>query len=319
MLSERKITRRELLKDLGRLGLTLASGGFLAACARKQKESEPLSSIFPSSSPQPTSPPRPPIALEPAKETLPTKVPDPTPVDKRQPVELIEAQPAENPDSKTIPEAEQAINPEPIYRCRTNKLLITLDVCPGTNRSLDSRAITAATDRGVPVLLFISSSSLEYLTSNNIALIRDLQERNLLVVGSHGHLHLDAAKVSLQEWEQEVQTSVTVLTAVFGPPRYFRYPFDTQTQLADLEKRKIVAEYGMEIVSHSFETGDPAGYSAERICYAFKGQGQSNDIVIGHANIPHISHIREALPTMIEWAQKQGWQFAHPDECLSSN
>jgi peptidoglycan/xylan/chitin deacetylase (PgdA/CDA1 family) len=249
--------------------------------------------------------------------------PEPTPTEERPPVELAEAQLSviENSNPTTTPEAEEQISPKPISRCRVNKLLITLDVCHGQNRSLDHEAIAAATNQGVPVLLFISSGAFasphQYLTENDITFIKDLQEQGLVIVGSHGHLHLDAAKVSLQEWEEEVKTSVELLTPLFGRPIYFRYPFDTAAQLGELEKRQIVTQYGMAIISHSFETGDPAGYSAERIYQAFKGQGQANDIIIGHANIPHISHTREALPKMIEYAQKRGWQFTHPDECLS--
>lgn len=89
MLNEQE-TRRQFLRDITLFGLSLVSGELLAACARKQRETEPLPIPGPTST-RVAETARLPIKLEPAIHTLIPNVPV-TNI-RRPPILLVESQP----------------------------------------------------------------------------------------------------------------------------------------------------------------------------------------------------------------------------------
>jgi peptidoglycan/xylan/chitin deacetylase (PgdA/CDA1 family) len=53
---------------------------------------------------------------------------------------------------------------------------------------------------------------------------------------SHGHRHLDFARVGLDEIRDDLRTSAKILTGLTGaPPRYLAYPFGARTTAAERE------------------------------------------------------------------------------------
>jgi len=204
------------------------------------------------------------------------------------------------------------ISPTPIYRVETDKkyLFLTLDVCPRKDFEFDIKAIKTATDKKIPLMLFVSSGALTSLTSENISFLKDLQKKGLLTIGSHGDTHLDASKVSLSDWQKDVENSITKLTPVFGKPKFFRFPYDESAQLSDEAKRKVVTKNGMWIISHSLATGDPEGISVTEITQTIEKNSRPGEIILAHANIPKISKIADALPEIIKWAEQNGYTFA---------
>ena len=94
--------------------------------------------------------------------------------------------------------------------------------------------------------------------------------------------------------------------------RLFRLPFGTYNE----EALDVIADYGMFTIQWDVVSGDPdPDITAERMIPWVVGQVQPGSIIIMHAN-GRGWHTAEALPTIIEALQEQGYTFTTVSDLL---
>jgi len=172
-----------------------------------------------------------------APETAPAPVPQP-------------------PSTQPSPPPAVAAEPEPAV------IAVTIDDLPfvGPVGPGDSRE--AATDRMMWALRSHHVIATGFVVCRTLARQRGIVQKWLdagMELGNHTRTHRDLEQVEPAEWEEEVASCRTEITALTGtPPRYFRYPYLRQGETA--ERRDAAAAFvrglGHELAPVSVDTNE---------------------------------------------------------------
>lgn len=123
-------------------------------------------------------------------------------------------------------------------------------------------------------------------------------------LGNHSWSHADFTTLTAEEMAQELGMTEDLLFQLSGKhSRLFRPPFGTYNDLS----LQVTAEHGLYTILWDSVTGDPdPTFDAPTILAEVQRTVRKGSIIIMHAN-GRGWHTAEALPSVIEYLQNQGF------------
>ena len=130
-------------------------------------------------------------------------------------------------------------------------------------------------------------------------------------LGNHSWSHPDFAALSSEEITEEIQKTQQQMFNILGYQTHlFRFPFGTYSDTA----LNTVQTNGLYAIQWDVESGDPdPNIDAPAMIDWVLYQAESGSIIIMHIN-GRGWHTAEALPTLIETLQSQGYEFVTVSE-----
>ena len=186
----------------------------------------------------------------------------------------------------------------PIYSVETTekKVALTFDAAWGSDKTLS--IVNILKEAGLKGTFFLVGFWIE----QNADKVKQIDEAGF-DIGTHSNTHPKMSTLSKTQIEQELKTSMNLITNITGKKvTYFRPPFgdynDTLVSTA--------TELGLQTIQWDVDTLDWKGLSANEILSRIKSSVKNGSIILCHNNSDHIV---EALPLIIEYLQKEGYQI----------
>ncbi len=126
----------------------------------------------------------------------------------------------------------------------------------------------------------------------NVSAVKMIAERN--EIGNHGYLHLDHAKISERQNEEEITLCNTLIEKITGKrPTLFAPPSGSIGN----NMLKVCEALNMKVIMWSKDTIDWRDKDAQLVTKRATTDIQSGDMILMHPT----AHTLEALPTVIEY------------------
>lgn len=128
-------------------------------------------------------------------------------------------------------------------------------------------------------------------------------DENGFEIGTHSNTHPDMTKLSSEQIQQELESSIKLIKDITGKEvKFFRAPYGAYNNtLID-----VAAEMGLTTVQWSIDTLDWKGLSGEEICSRVINNVKPGSIILCHNNS---DHILEGLPLILDRLIKQGYKI----------
>ena len=191
------------------------------------------------------------------------------------------------------------------WSTRNNKILLTFDDGPTEAATLKILSILRANDL----------KAVFFCVGSNIKNQRTLVERILSdghTIANHTMNHKLLTKMSREESIDELIAFNNLLREIFQynvkyfRPAHGRFNLKTNGILKELNMKCIM----WNLLSYDYEN------NIERVKYAIDNYLNENSIIVFHDNIKCSDIIEDALNYTIEQADKMGFKFGEPEDCL---
>ncbi|MDZ7623307.1 MAG: polysaccharide deacetylase family protein [Ignavibacteriaceae bacterium] len=191
------------------------------------------------------------------------------------------------------------------WNTRNNKILLTFDDGP----------TEAATLKILSILRANHLKAVFFCVGNNIKNQQALAERILSdghTIANHTMNHKLLTKMSREESIDEITPFNNLLKEKFNyNVKYFRPAHGR----FNLKTKGILKELNLECVMWNLLTYDYEN-NIQKVKYAIDNYLKENSILVFHDSIKCSDIIEEALNYTIEQADKRGFKFGEPEDCL---
>ena len=184
----------------------------------------------------------------------------------------------------------------PIYRVDTEekKVAITFDSAWGADKTLD--IIKTLNEYNAKATFFLVGFWVEKYPEM-VSALKD----NGIEIGTHSNTHPDFAKLSKEQMELELSTSMELISNITGKkPTLFRAPYGSYNN----DVINTASSLGLTTIQWDVDTLDWKGLSAMDICNRVLNNVQEGSIILCHNNA---DHILEALPLILDRLYKKGY------------
>lgn len=192
-----------------------------------------------------------------------------------------------------------------IWESSNNKILLTFDDGP----------TEAATLKILSILRANHLKAVFFCVGNNIKNQQALAERILSdghTIANHTMNHKMLTKMSREESIREISSFNDLMKEKFNyNVKYFRPPHGR----FNLKTNGILKEFNMKCIMWNLLSYDYAS-SIDKVKYAIDNYLKENSIIVFHDSIKCSYIIEEALNYTIEQADKRGFKFGEPEDCL---
>ena len=188
----------------------------------------------------------------------------------------------------------------PIYSVQTDKkqVALTFDAAWGADKTSKIIEILKENQAGGTFFL-VGFWSEKYQDK-----IKEIDEAGL-DIGTHSNTHPKMSTLSAVQMQNELQTSMNLITTVTGKPvRFFRPPF------GDYNNQLIVTadNLGLQTIQWSVDSLDWKGLSSDQIYHRVTTGVHNGAIILFHNNSDHIV---EALPKIIAFLKTNGYEMVN--------
>ena len=184
----------------------------------------------------------------------------------------------------------------PIYSVQTEakQIAISFDAAWGADKTED--ILTLLDEYNVGATFFLVG----FWVKEYPDIVKKIADKGY-EIGTHTNTHPDMCKLSGQDMQQELETSVRLITDLTGGEvKLFRAPFGSYNNtLIDTAQN-----LGLTTIQWSLDGLDWKGITAKEITTRVLGKAKPGDIVLFHNNSDHIV---EALPMILERLKMQGY------------
>jgi peptidoglycan/xylan/chitin deacetylase (PgdA/CDA1 family) len=191
------------------------------------------------------------------------------------------------------------------------RVALTFDVCqdPKYPADYDSALVDVLREYDIPATFFLGGDWMR----THIEETRMLASVPKFELANHSWSHPDFTKLSEEEIAQEIKTTEELLFQLTGKhSRFFRPPFGFTNDLT----LQTVSRLGLHTVTWDSVSGDPdPNFDAATILAEVQRIARNGSIVIMHAN-GRGWHTAEALPSIIEYLQAQGFTLVTVSDLL---
>lgn len=193
----------------------------------------------------------------------------------------------------------------PIYSVETNekKVALTFDAAWGSDKT--EKIVKTLTDAGVSGTFFLVGFWIEQ-NADKVKFIDDAG----LDIGTHSNTHPKMSTLSESQMNNELKTSMDMITKITGKPvKFFRPPFgDYNDKLV-----QVAGNLNLKTIQWDVDSLDWKGLSATEILARVKSSVKNGSIILCHNNS---DHILEALPLMIDYLKSQGYKMVKISELV---
>ena len=186
----------------------------------------------------------------------------------------------------------------PIYSVQTDKkqVALTFDAAWGADKT--SKIVEILTQNGVSGTFFLVGFWCEKYQDK----IKEIDSAGL-DIGTHSNTHPKMSTLSAVQMENELQTSMNLITNVTGKPvRFFRPPFGDYNDQLLVTAEKL----GLQTIQWSVDSLDWKGLSSDQIMNRIESGVHDGAIILFHNNSDHIV---ETLPKVINFLKENGYSM----------
>lgn len=199
----------------------------------------------------------------------------------------------------------KSINRKFQWNTRNNKILLTFDDGP----------TETATVKILSTLKVNQLKAVFFCVGNNIkkhpSLVQNIIDDGHLIA-SHTMSHKMLTKMSREESIKELGAVNDLMKEKFNyKVKYFRPPYGR----FNLKTNNILNELNMKCIMWNLLSYDYQN-NIDRVKYAIDNHLNKNSIIVFHDNIKCCEIIEEALNYTIAQAEKKGYEFGEPEDCL---
>lgn len=191
------------------------------------------------------------------------------------------------------------------------KIALTFDACelPNKPAGFDTAIIKVLTDKQAKATFFLGGLWMQHHAEET----QQLAENPQFEIGSHSYSHPDFTKIRQDAMLREVHETQAIAWQLTGRvPLVFRFPYGKYNKTA----LQSIADQGLRTIQWDVVTGDPDPHvTAKMIIKTVTTQSRNGSIIIMHVN-GRGWHSAEALPTVIDWLRRQGYELVTVSELL---
>ncbi|MBQ4542053.1 MAG: polysaccharide deacetylase family protein [Clostridia bacterium] len=193
----------------------------------------------------------------------------------------------------------------PIYSVETNekKVALTFDAAWGSDKT--EKIIKTLKDAGVSATFFLVG----FWTEQNADKVKLIDEAGF-DIGTHSNTHPKMSTLSKSQMNNELKTSMELITKITGKPvGFFRPPFgDYNDSLIE-----VAGSLKLKTIQWDVDSLDWKGLSANEIFTRVKQGVKNGSIILFHNNS---DHILEALPIIINHLKIEGYKMVKISELV---
>ena len=186
----------------------------------------------------------------------------------------------------------------PIYSVKTDekKVAISFDAAWGADKT--SKIVEICKKENIDATFFLVG----FWVEANADKVKEIDNAGL-EIGTHSNTHPKMSTLSRAQVENELATSVNLITNITGKKvRFFRPPYgDYNNQLIN-----VADGMGLKTIQWDVDSLDWKGLSGEQILARVKAGVKSGSIILCHNNS---DHILEALPLIINYLKSEGYKM----------
>lgn len=221
----------------------------------------------------------------------------------------------EEKDSVEEPEEVPAKKPNDVepkihYSGDSNKNLIALSFDDGPDSTYTSQILDILNEYDIKATFFVLGERVEKYPE----ILKSIHE-NGHEVGNHSWSHKYFPKLSKEGMKKEVSMTEKIIVETIGEySPVFRPPYGALNNPG----KELISSLGYNIVNWSVDTRDWAGTPSDQMMKYVKQQLKPGGIILMHnsGNVNSLKNTVEILPTIIEWAKEQGYEFTTVSEVL---
>ena len=192
-----------------------------------------------------------------------------------------------------------------IWNTSNNKILLTFD--DGPTESVTLKILSVLRNNKIKSVFFC--------VGNNIIKYPSLVEKILEdghTIANHTMNHKLLTKLNREEATKEIQLFNNFMKEKFNyKVKYFRPPYGR----FNLKTNRILTKLGLKCVMWNLLTYDFQN-SIDKVKFGINNYLKENSIIVLHDNIKCSGIIEEALNYTIEQADRKGFNFGEPEDCL---
>ena len=193
----------------------------------------------------------------------------------------------------------------PIYSVETNekKVALTFDAAWGSDKT--EKIIKTLKDAGVSATFFLVGFWVEQ-NADKVKLIDGAG----FDIGTHSNTHPKMSTLSKSQMNNELKTSMDLITKITGKPVvFFRPPFgDYNDSLIE-----VAGSLKLKTIQWDVDSLDWKGLSANEIFSRIKQSVKNGSIILFHNNS---DHILEALPLVIDYLKSNNFKMVKMSELV---
>ncbi len=193
----------------------------------------------------------------------------------------------------------------PIYSVETNekKVALTFDAAWGSDKT--EKIVNTLKDAGVSGTFFLVGFWIE----QNADKVKFIDEAGF-DIGTHSNTHPKMSTLSESQMNNELKTSMDMITKITGKPvKFFRPPFgDYNDKLV-----QVAGNLNLKTIQWDVDSLDWKGLSATEILSRVKQSVKNGSIILCHNNS---DNILEALPLMLDYLKSQGYKMVKISELV---
>lgn len=196
----------------------------------------------------------------------------------------------------------------PIYSVETSekKVAITFDAAWGSDKTL--KIVDTLTNAGIKGTFFLVGFWIDE-NKDKVKMIADAG----FDIGTHSNTHPKMSVLSVSKMSEELESSISKITNITGKSvKYFRAPFGDYSDSV----LNVASGLGLKTIQWDVDTLDWKGLSADEIFNRVKTSVKNGSIILCHNNS---EHILEALPLIISYLKKEGYQMVKLSELVYEN
>ena len=192
-----------------------------------------------------------------------------------------------------------------IWKTSNNKILLTFDDGPTEEATL--RILNILRTNHLKAVFFCVGNNIE----KHPSLVQKILEDGH-TIANHTMSHKLLTKLNREESIREISAFNDLMKEEFNyDVKYFRPPYGR----FNLKTNGILKELNMKCIMWNLLTYDYES-NIEKVKYAIDNHLNGNSIIVFHDSIKGSDIILEALNYTIEQADKRGFKFGEPEDCL---
>jgi peptidoglycan/xylan/chitin deacetylase (PgdA/CDA1 family) len=190
-----------------------------------------------------------------------------------------------------------------------NKIALTFDDGPDDN--FTAQVLDVLKNSNVKATFFVIGSRAEARPDLVARMVREGH-----IVGNHSYSHALLTKLSVPNFEKQVEATQSVIKRLAGyEPRLFRPPYGAVSE----DQVQWAASHQFLIVNWNVDSLDWKGLNAEQVSSNILTSAKAGSIVLQHCGGGEgedLSGTVRALPRVIRTLREQGYQFVTVPELL---
>jgi peptidoglycan-N-acetylglucosamine deacetylase len=195
--------------------------------------------------------------------------------------------------------------PELYWNTTNDKILLTFD--DGPNPDTTERILYTLNQLKIKSLFFCVGNNIK----NHFALTKSILSEGH-TIGNHTYNHKILSRLKLGESINEIQTFNTLLQSDHNfDVKFLRPPHGR----INLRTKKLLNETGMKCIMWNLLTYDYQN-NFEKVKYSVNNFLQQNSIIVLHDSNKSKDIIKDSIKYIFNHADKKGYQFGEPNECL---